>query len=99
MSTEFYRDRRAMVVNNVSALNRLFWKRAQASILQSPKIRTGVTRAPELRLAARRRGSAEVQVAHVSPLPLALGALMCASSAPISGDLCVRNDPHARRAE
>jgi hypothetical protein len=63
-----------MIVNDVSALDRLFWKRAQASILRSPKIRTGVTRAPELRLAARRRGSAEVQVAHMSPLPLALCA-------------------------
>jgi hypothetical protein len=88
-----------MIVNDVSALDRLFWKRAQASILRSPKIRTGVTRAPELRLAARRRGSAEVQVAHVSPLPLALGALMCAARAPISGDLCIRNDPHACRGE
>jgi hypothetical protein len=43
-----------MIVNNVSALDRLFWKRAQASILQSPKIRAGVTRSPELRLAGRR---------------------------------------------
>jgi hypothetical protein len=36
-----------MIVNNVSALDRLFWKRAQASILQSPKIRAGVTRSLE----------------------------------------------------
>src|SRR5580704_5847823 len=80
MSTEFYRDHPARYDRQQRfRLDRLFWKRAQASILQSPKIRAGVTRSPELRLAGRRRGSAEVPVAPCEPASAGIGALMCGS--------------------
>ena len=86
-----------MIVNNVSALDRVFWKRAQASILQSPKIRAGVTRSPELRLAGRRRGSAEVPVAPCEPASAGIRCANVRVEGTYLGDLCIMNDPHARR--